>query len=185
MKCYAMLLLIVVLGLYAQSAQDIRLLDRTELLIRQSVPNNPYGFPVEVRANPEIKLQHGTPPFLPVFDKDKLKENLKPQTARKVENIQYKRMSNPKTVSFSRAEAIASYKAMIQKQIALEELKQMVKSGATDEEIESFKMATDEKILQTRLTIMKAFGSQDEIKATEEAIIKFNYYKSMKAKEEK
>lgn len=185
MRWFVMMLLIIGIPLYTQSDEGIRPTDIKRQTHSQPVLKSPHSFPIEVKTNPEVRLQHGAPPVMPVLDIKKLKENLKPQTARKIGNIQYRKADNLNPISFSRAEAIASYKAMLQKKIAEEELKNMVRRGATDKEIEDFKMMTDEKILQTRLEIMKAFGTQKEIDAAEEAIIKFSIYKNTKAREEK
>ena len=80
----------------------------------------------------------------------------------------------------NRAEMLASYKAIMQKQQAESEIKEMLHRGASDKEIEAFKMKTDEKILNTRYKIMKTFGSEAEFKETEKAIIEFNAYKKTK-----
>lgn len=185
MRRYVLICLVVFLGLYAQSEEDIIPIVRQRIPVEKLETINPYGFPTEVKINPDIQLQTGSAPLLPTLNIEKLKENLHPQTAQKITNIQYRKAKDIKEVSFSRAEAMASYKAMLQKQIAEEELKNMVRRGATDKEIEDFKMANDEKILRTRLEIMRAFGKPEEIKEAEEAILKFNIYKNLKAKEEK
>jgi len=171
MKDYVFVLLIVMAALYAQSSEKIKINDLHPADIKQSEPDNPHNFPTEVKFNPEIKLQTGTPPVLPALEIEKLKQNLKPQTARKIENIKIRRAGKIKKLSYSRAEAMASYKAMLQKKLAEQELKNMINRGATYKEIEDFKMATEERILQTRYEIMKAFGRPEEIKETEEAIM--------------
>lgn len=183
------LLLIGLCALLFSYGQSEAQTEEKTVLTKEPIPSvnsgHSYNFPTEVKGNLDITIQTGTPPVLPTLNIEKIKENLKPQTAKKLANVKYKRVGKLKEVSYSRAEALASYKAMLQKQLAEVELKNMVQMGATDEEIEAFKMATDERILQTRLEIMKAFGTKEEIKETEEAIMKFNIYKNMKAKEER
>ncbi len=182
MRFYILPCLVVFVMLYAQS-------DEKPMVGRQKIPvesSNPYGFPTEVKVNPDIQLKTGLPPALPELDIERLKANLRPETAEKITNIQYGKVKNLKEISYSRAEALASYKAMIIRQIAEQELKDLVKRGATDKDVETFKIQTDERILKMRLEIMKAFGKPEEIKETEEAILKFKTYKDTKLlKEEK
>lgn len=185
MRPYVIGWLVVAMVLFAQTGVDTKILKPEKISVQKRAISNPHNFPVEVKVNPEIQLKTGTPPALPTLNIEKIKENLKPQTAKKITNVKSKRVGKLKELSYSRAEALASYKAMLQKELAEMELKDMVQRGATDEEIEAFKMATDERILQTRLEIMKAFGTEKEIKETEEAILKFNIYKNLKAKEER
>lgn len=185
MRLYVVGCVIVAVVLYAQTGVDTKILKQENINVHKIATSNPHNFPVEVKVNPDIQIKTGTPPVLPTLNLEKIKENLKPQTAKKITNVKYKRVGKLKEISYSRAEALASYKAMLQKQLAEMELKGMMQSGATDEEIEAFKMATDERILQTRLEIMKQFGTEKEIKETEEAILKFNIYKNLKAKEER
>lgn len=185
MRLYVIGWVIVAVVLYAQTDVDTKILKQENITVHKIESSNPHNFPMGVKVNPDIQLKTGTPPVLPTLNIEKIKENLKPQTAKRITNVNYKRVGKLKGVSYSRAEALASYKAMLQKQLAEVELKNMVQSGATDEEIETFKMATDERILQTRLEIMKVFGTEEEIKETEEAIMKFNIYKNLKAKEER
>lgn len=130
-----------------------------------------------------LKLRKGAPPPIEPLDIQKAKESLRPSTAKKITIHEKKSASQCNAIPSRRAEMLASYKATVQKQQAELEIKNMVQRGASDEEIEAFKMATNEKMLTARHNIMKAFGSKEEINKTEEAIRKFNSFK--KAKEEK
>ncbi len=141
-------------------------------------------WPVDVHPAPgQIEFKIGRAPQIEPMDFQKMKENLQPTHAKKVEKVSRKMVGRIITIPNVRAEILASYKATLLKQLAEAELREMVKKGATEKEIEQFKMQTDERILNTRFEIMKAFGTPEEIKETKEAIIKFNLYK--KAKEEK
>lgn len=138
-------------------------------------------WPVDVHAAPaQIKFMTGKAPQFEPIDFQKMKENLQPNHAKKIETISPRMIGRIITIPNVRAEILASYKAMLLKHLAEAELREMVKKGATEKEIEQFKMQTDERILNTRFEIMKAFGKPEAIKETERAIRKFNFYKKQK-----
>lgn len=139
------------------------------------------NWPIEVKDVPEhLKFKPGAPPQIDPIDFQKAKENLRSMDAKRIENSYIKRIKQFTAIPFSRAEMLASYKAMLVKQLAEVELKNMVKRGATDKEIEAFKMQTDKRVLNTRYEIIKTFGKPEEIKKIEQAIRKFELYRNRK-----
>lgn len=144
--------------------------------VRPSVPTG------EIQFHPTVTLQLGPAPVLPALDVTEIKGSLHSEGALKVNNLRYGEAtwSTPATPSYG--EILASYKAMVQQHLAAEELRALVTRGATDKEIETFKTNNEEKILNLRYEVMKIWGTTEEIRATEDALHKFQ---ARKAEEER
>lgn len=139
-----------------------------------------HRFPTTVHTDTVIGLKTGSPPIPSRFDKNAVKADLQPETALPVGPVRYHRLSDLNRVQYSFAHMMASYQALLASRQAEAELRALKARGASETEIEAFKLQADGEILQARRRVIEHFGSPEQRQEVDRAIEQYNRFRNEK-----